>query len=83
MTETAKNSENITLFPIQIRETNDTSSDAETILQCKLVWAKTLNMIASGEIVPTEIEKARYRKALDEVNGIFLKLGHSPIYYGF
>jgi hypothetical protein len=83
MTETAKNSENVTLFPIQIRETDDTSSDAELILQMKLVWANALNKIVSGEIVPTELERARYKAALDDVNIRLIRLGYSPIYHDF
>jgi len=83
MTETAKNSENVTLFPIQIRETDDTSSDAELILQMKLAWANAFNKIARGEIKPTELERARYKAALDDANAVLRRLGYSPVYHDF
>jgi hypothetical protein len=49
----------------------------------KLVWANALNKIVSGEIVPTELERARYKAALDDVNIRLIRLGYSPIYHDF
>jgi hypothetical protein len=73
------NTESVIIFPIQIRETDDTSSDAETILQCKLVLTKALNEAAAGRHVLSEKDKADMCRA----NEIFIQNGYAPLHLNF
>lgn len=79
MTETKPEPTSVVYFPIQIRETDDMTSDAERVLQTKLVLTRALNEATAGRHVLSEKDKASIRRA----NEIFIQNGYAPLHLNF
>ncbi len=75
MTQTPPNIASVLTFPIQIRETDDTTSDNELVLQTRLVFIKALNDAAAGRRILSEETKT----AIREGNELFKKWGYSSL----
>lgn len=67
------------LFPIQERETNDSTSDDELVLQTRLVFIKALNDAAAGKRILGEDTKEAIRVG----NELFKRWGYPTLYLDF